>query len=168
MILKTNRLLLETLTDDLIAAALENNRDTISGLGYNLPDGWPDAELRDALPHFKQLIDMNGINGFNAWIIVDRAAKDILGSIGFIGNPDDEGNVEIGFGIIPGKRRMNYCCEAGECLIDWVLAQTGVSGIIAKCDAGNCASIKVLQKLGFVRVNDEGDRIVWVRRRAGA
>jgi RimJ/RimL family protein N-acetyltransferase len=160
-------LLLETFTEDLIAAALDNNRDALVSLGYKHSDEWPDAELRDALPHFKKLIDMNGINGFNAWIIVDRAAKDIVGSIGFIGNPDTEGYVEIGFGIIPSKRRMNYCFEAGECLIDWALEQTGVSGIIAKCDTGNYASIKVLQKLGFVRVKEEGAQIVWVRGRDG-
>lgn len=162
MKLQTERLLLETFTIELIDGAIAGDINKILSLGYKPSKEWPEPDLAEALPYFKQLITANGINGFNSWIIIDKQSKDIIGSIGFIGNPDEKGRIEIGFGIITSKRKQNYCCEAGKCLINWAFQQPAVKEIIAKCDSTNLASVKTLKKLGFIKTDASDSQTIWV------
>jgi len=164
MNIETERLLVEPFSIELIDGAVAKDRNKILSLGYNFSEEWPEPDLAEALPHFKQLIAANGINGFNSWIIIDKKSKDIIGSIGFIGNPDDKGRIEIGFGIIPSKRKQNYCFEAGKSLITWAFKQPDVKEITAKCDGNNLASVKTLEKLGFIKTNISGSQILWFYR----
>ena len=53
--------------------------------------------LYEALPFFRELLVKNGYAGFDSWIMVDKATRDIVGGIGFLGDPDPEGRIEIGF-----------------------------------------------------------------------
>jgi len=162
MKIETERLLLEPFTIELIDGAVTGDINKIISLGYNPSDEWPEPDLAEALPYFKQLLITNGINGFNSWIIIDKKSKNIIGSMGFIGNPDDKGCIEIGFGIIPSKRKQNYCFEAGKSLINWAFKKPGVKQIIAKCDSNNLASVKTLEKLGFIKTNISDSQILWI------
>lgn len=149
MFIETKRTKITTFTLELIDAALSGNTDNLSRLGYHGNGEWPEPDLAEALPVFRKLIVNNGINGFNSWLISDKNNGLIFGSIGFIGNPDENGGVEIGFGIVPGQRRKGYCLEALKALIEWAKACKALNYIKARCEPANEASKKILEKAGF-------------------
>ncbi|HPG31012.1 MAG TPA: GNAT family N-acetyltransferase [bacterium] len=163
MKIQTKRLILEPLTIELIDAALSNNSKKIEELGYYVNSEWPENDLIDALPVFKELLMQNGINGFNNWVITLN--KMIIGSAGFIGNPDENGETEIGFGIITSMRKKGYCFEAVSELINWAFHQNRVKSIKANCDETNSASISIIRKLGFSEGKRQNGLIEWKKFR---
>lgn len=132
---------------------------------YHHNNEWPENDLREAFPIFKQLLMNNGNDGFNLWLIVEKENNLIIGSAGYIGTPDNDGNVEIGFGIIPSRRRNGFCNESVKGLLEWGLNHDKVNGIIARCDKSNIASKKTITKLGFEYLNEEDDLLTWKLRK---
>lgn len=159
-----NRVCLEPFSLLLIDAAVSRDYEKIKKLGYVSDEKWPEDDLALALPFFRSILVENGIDGFNSWLILDKNTRKILGSIGFIGQPDSTGCVEIGFGIVSDERRKGYCCEALRCLKNWAFTNDSVRCIIAKCEVTNIGSISVLEKTEFIRMGVEDDLIVWENR----
>lgn len=164
MILKTERILIKPFTIDIIDAASTKDYKKLSYLGINANSEWPDKDLLEALPLFRKMICEYGVTGFNAWSIVDRQTNDIIGSIGFKSSPDSYGSIEVGFGIVPGKRRKGYCIEALQEIIDWVKSKNKVKIIKAQCDSSNEGSKKVLEKAGFVIKGENNGIISWEKK----
>lgn len=129
--------------------------------GYAFPEGWPDGELLEALPFFRELLLANGEDGFNTWLIVSVADGEIVGSAGFIGRPDEAGAVEIGFGIDAHHRRAGYCREAVIALVRWVLSRDSVSRVRAWCEPSNLASGRVLERCGFRQTGENDGLLEW-------
>ena len=51
----------------------------------------------------------------------------MTGALGFGGPPDPEGAVMIGYSTYPGADRKGYASEATRALVEWALAQPGVT-----------------------------------------
>src|SRR4029079_9190060 len=95
------------------------------------------------------------------WIAIDREAREIVGSAGFVGRPR-RGEVELDFVSCPEARSGGIATEAAAALVEWALAQSGVERVVARCDAENAPSIRVLEKLGFQRAGREGRLLRWI------
>jgi len=121
-------------------------------LGVSLDPEWPAPDLLDVLP---------GTEPFGAWAIVEVATSMVIGDIGFHGPPDSAGVVEIGYSVVPGRRRRGYAVEAARALTAWALAQEGVRGIVAGSAADNSPSIATLERLGFERSGEANGEIRW-------
>jgi RimJ/RimL family protein N-acetyltransferase len=165
MELTTERLVIKPFDLAIIDAASEKDPGKIESLGYKVNNEWPEPDLFEVLPHFRQLIIEHGINGYGSWLILEKNTKEIIGSIGFTGNPDEYGNVEIGFGIIPSRRRKGYCLESATSLIEWAFKQENISCIKAQCDERNTVSSSILAQLGFLRITCAGNLINWEMKR---
>jgi [ribosomal protein S5]-alanine N-acetyltransferase len=161
MMIETERTQLMPFTIELIDAAYSKNYSKLESIGIAANQEWPEPDLLEALPVFRNLILENGINGFNSWIIKDKKTNEVIGSLGFLGNPDEKGNVEIGFGIIPSKRNKGYCIETVKELIIWVKKQKGVQCIKAQCERTNEGSKKILYKLGFGEKQEQNGLMNW-------
>lgn len=159
MKLETERLVLEPFTAELIDAAAAKDYAGIASLGYLPTDEWPEPDLLDAFPVFRGLIDVNGIDGFNSWVILLGSDRRIIGSAGFLGRPETDGSAELGFGLVPSMRGHGFCCEAVGALLAWGIRQDGVSLIAAHCDEDNLASANVLRRAGF-RETGRGDGLI--------
>ena len=59
------------------------------------------------------------------------------------------GSTEIGYGISEEYHGRGYAAEAVNAVVEWVLQQHIVCSVEAETEAGNLASIRVLQKCGF-------------------
>lgn len=164
MFIETERTKITAFTLELIDAAISGNAEELSRLGYFGNGEWPEPDLLEALPVFRNLITENGVNGFNSWLISDKMTGRILGSIGFIGNPDETGGVEIGFGIVPSQRRKGYCIEALRALLNRAKALKGLYYIKAQCDPANEASKKILEKAGFKMTGSNEGLYQWELR----
>jgi [ribosomal protein S5]-alanine N-acetyltransferase len=71
--------------------------------------------------------------------------------------PDEQGQVEIGYGIIPAAQNKGYATEMARAFVDWLQAQPGVRRVTAECRVDNPGSMRVLEKSGFLRVGERVD-----------
>ena len=72
-------------------------------------------------------------------MIIERASKSVVGDIGFIGPPAADGTVEIGYSVIPACRSRGYATGSSlRVLVDWALAQPGVSRSFPVATTGMC------------------------------
>jgi ribosomal-protein-alanine N-acetyltransferase len=146
------------------AALLPDDRASAAGLiGSTLPDAWPEADLLDVLP--MQAAAEPADEPFGVWLIVERETNSVVGDIGFMGPPDG-GVVEIGFSVIPDRRRRGYATEAARSLVDWASREPDIREIRARSEPENEASARVLSAAGFARVGLGGGTVRW-RRRTG-
>ena len=72
----------------------------------------------------------------------------MVGGIGFFGPPQD-GEVEIGYGIVPSRQRRGYPTEAVQAMVADIFQMDGVQTVTAHVDLDNPASIRVLEKSGM-------------------
>jgi RimJ/RimL family protein N-acetyltransferase len=156
--LRTGRLELRPLPPP-VAAVLPGDRAAAeAALGATLPADWPQGDLLDVLP--LQARSDGRAADFGVWVVIERETQTIVGDAGFKGLPAD-GVVEIGYSVIPDRRRRGYASEAAAALVDWARSQEEVETVVAGCDRENVASIRTLERLGFARTGIDGDEIRW-------
>ena len=85
------------------------------------------------------------------WLVVVTAASFGAGLIGFQGEPDVFGQVEVGYGIDPAYGRKGYTTEAVQRLIAWAFGDPACKAVLARnIDPANWASLRVAAKAGMV------------------
>jgi [ribosomal protein S5]-alanine N-acetyltransferase len=159
--LDTDRLTLVPFTLEFIAA-LERRQEAERLLGARIPDDWPDEELSGLVSLYADWVCNDPtVVGYGPWIVIARDEDAVVGSAGFIGKPDDERTIELGFGSHADYRNRGYASEAARALVAWGLEQPGVERVIAKCDPDNLPSVRVLEKIGMNRVSDADGQLLW-------
>ena len=86
-----------------------------------------------------------------------------VGELCFKGVAPD-GAVEIGYGIDEHYQGHGYATEAVSAVTEWAAQQDGIKCVEAEAEEDNLASLRVLEKTGFVRSGErgeEGPRFVW-------
>ncbi|MBA2382549.1 MAG: GNAT family N-acetyltransferase [Chloroflexi bacterium] len=147
-----------------VAAALPGDRGAAERLlGATLPDAWPQADLLDVLP-IQAAAEPEG-ERFGIWLMIERERNTVVGDIGFLG-PPNRGRVEIGFSVIPDRRRRGYATEAAVALADWVVGEPDVHELVARSEVANEASARTLAGAGFIREDEHEGLVSWRRARA--
>jgi RimJ/RimL family protein N-acetyltransferase len=101
--------------------------------------------------------------------VVHREDERVIGSAAFKGAPDEDGVVEIAYGIAPSYEGHGYATEAAKALVAFALERVDVTSIRAHTKPENDASGRVLAKTGFHQVGevvDPEDGVVWRWERA--
>ena len=96
------------------------------------------------------------------WSAVLEEERRIIGNLAFKGAPDQADEVEIGYGFDPFYHNRGLATEAVEVMVSWALRQESVTGVIAETANTNVASMRVLQKVGFV-ITSATDRYLYWR-----
>lgn len=86
----------------------------------------------------------------------------VIGDCGTHGPADNEGAIEIGYGLAARYRGQGFGTELVAALTRWLLAQPGIRRVRARTHVGNLASRRVLEKAGFRQVSLTGAEIVLV------
>ena len=111
---------------------------------------WPHEDSYDALRMF------SGDPGTFV-VLLDGV---IVGDCGWFGPPDEDGEVEIGYGLAPSARGRGLGTEAVRLLVEWVRSQ-GARSVRAEVLPGNEASLRLLARLGFEDIGERaGHRIL--------
>jgi RimJ/RimL family protein N-acetyltransferase len=118
-------------------------------------EGFPLPSVRGALERIVVAEgNGHGLQPFFAYVIVRRSDGLAVGDAGFHGPPQD-GEVEIGYALVPAARGNGLAAEATALLVDWARAQPAVRRVAARVDPSNEPSRRLLERLGFVR---DGER----------
>ena len=78
-----------------------------------------------------------------------------IGTIGFYGPPDEQGQVMFGYGLVPEARGAGYATEALAGLVAFCRSHDEVLAMVADTETSNTASQRVLDKTGFAMVKEE-------------
>jgi len=163
--LVTQRLHLIPCSEEMAQAAISDRPRLRGPLDGDVPENWPDEDLRDFLHVYARQLEADPeLLGWGTWLILHPDQHTLVGSIGFKGKPD-RGAVEIGYGIVPAHRRQGYASEAARVLVAWAFTQPAVTRVLAECDRDNRASIRVLAKIGMQLTGEDGDLLRWELRR---
>jgi [ribosomal protein S5]-alanine N-acetyltransferase len=157
--LPTERLELTPLPAHAAAALPEDREEASRALGSPLSEEWPDPDFVGVLRrHAGSSADHEC---FGVWVMIESASAYVVGDIGFHGPPDDVGAIEIGYSVVPSRRRRGYATEAAATLIEWARSQPNVRVIVAGCDPDNMPSISTLERVGFHRTGESDGEIRW-------
>jgi RimJ/RimL family protein N-acetyltransferase len=100
--------------------------------------------------------------------VIHHEEQRVIGAASFKGPPDDDGVVEIAYGIVPAYQGQGYATEAASALVEFAMERVEVRTIRAHTLPDGNASMRVLVKTGFQlvgKVVDEDDGVVcrWER-----
>ena len=159
MRLTTDRLELRPLPARAAAALLADREAASRTLGTQLSEDWPAPDLLGILP--RQSAAAADQECFGIWVMIERSSETVVGDAGFHGPPNAAGMVEIGYSVIPSRRRRGYATEAARALVEWAYLQPNVHVIVAGCDPDNVPSICTLERIGFVRTGEANGELRW-------
>jgi RimJ/RimL family protein N-acetyltransferase len=87
---------------------------------------------------------------YTYWLIVIKREEVGVGLAGFKGSPDQNGSVEIGYGLVETYRGKRYMSEAVQALIGWAFLHSECNKVTATdVLTDNYASQKTLLHSGF-------------------
>jgi arsenate reductase len=90
--------------------------------------------------------------------IVDRHDAVAVGYVNFHAPPDERGMVEIGYRIVPSRRRQGYAAEAAAGMWQWA-GDHGARVLRASIRPDNEPSLALIDRAGFVEVGSQIDEI---------
>ncbi|MCL1932508.1 MAG: GNAT family N-acetyltransferase [Candidatus Azobacteroides sp.] len=88
------------------------------------------------------------------WIAISKTENKMVGALCITGEPNENEEIEIGYGTDEEFRNRGYMTEIVSGIIDWAKKQLIVKAIIASTDKDNPASVKVLEKTGFTKIGE--------------
>jgi len=132
------------------AVALLEGRDC----GLPLAAGYPHDDTFDGL---RMAVEHGGPDWSEqaGWFVTLAQDSRVIGDCGTHGWVDDDGRVEIGYGLAAPWRGRGFGTEAVTALVDWVAAQPGVRVVEASVEVGNETSRRLLERLGFTLVGEQ-------------
>jgi [ribosomal protein S5]-alanine N-acetyltransferase len=157
------RLALVSFSPRAMRAVLEGDLETAEReLGAAVPRG-----LRERLGELfeRRLPEVDRDPSVLPWVARAMVLTDklgvprVIGSVGFHGPPNDEGEVEIGYHVEPGFRRRGFATEAVRALLEWAATEHGVRRFRASVAPSNEPSLGVVGRLGFRQAGERWDEL---------
>jgi [ribosomal protein S5]-alanine N-acetyltransferase len=88
-----------------------------------------------------------GRAGYGLWLVHENGRSDLVGTAGL--RPLEDLGLEIFYSLAPGSWGQGYATEAARAVLDHALGPLGLPEVLAEVDAGNTASIAVIERLGM-------------------
>jgi ribosomal-protein-alanine N-acetyltransferase len=155
--LRTDRLELIPATPRIARADVNDRARMARLLGAAIPPEWPPPLLADHLEEFAAKLEARPFDsGLSPWYWIrdegDAGERLLIGSGGFL--TLDDGGVMLGYSVLDAFQRRGYATEAVAALVRWAFRQPEIDCIVADTFDSNPASIRVLEKNGFMRAGD--------------
>ncbi|BBL68837.1 GNAT family N-acetyltransferase [Methanoculleus chikugoensis] len=176
--IRTERLDLIPATLEFLESDRNDRRELARLLDAEIPGSWPPPLLDDeTLGAFIQMMAEGGDPLFAAWywVLDDPAAEGrvLIGAVGTATPPtleETEDRVLIGYSVLDEFQGRGYATEAIRHLTAAIFSLPGIRRIEAALYPDLAASIKVLEKNGFVRAGEgfEEGTVAYVLENPGA
>jgi [ribosomal protein S5]-alanine N-acetyltransferase len=98
---------------------------------------------------------------YTFWTIIFKQENVMVADLCFKGEPNDNGEIEIGYGTYPTFEGKGFMTEAVGEIIKWAFAQPKVQSVTAQTDPTNIASQKILEKNNFMQYGKTVENILW-------
>jgi RimJ/RimL family protein N-acetyltransferase len=165
----TERLDLVLLDVPLLDALLDGRVASIErSLNASVSAEWVDEALPLARMRREQVSDDPSSAPWLLRAIVLREERKVVGYVNFHGPPAPQGWVEIGYTILTSFRRLGFASETAKAMFDWAFEEHGVTRLRASIGPANEPSLRMIEKLGFVRTGvqwdeEDGEEFVFER-----
>ncbi|EAE5740289.1 GNAT family N-acetyltransferase [Listeria monocytogenes] len=153
--LETDRLILINYTLEMIQATINGTEALEKASGYHVSPDWPGIDFFFYLPYVLENVKKD--DRMIKWtrLVILKEENKIIGEIGGQGNPDETGEIEIGYSIVPDYQNKGYMSEALIGMIAWLEEQPTIHRIFARSYEQNMASIQVLKHNHFVHIKEK-------------
>ncbi len=164
MTLETENLKLLPCDTEILRAAIEGNEILAKKINVSIQEDWSEFGIGVFQYSLDKIIENDDENGWWTYFPIHKNDNKLIGSGGYKGKPTPEGTVELGYEIAPNYRNQGLATEMTKALIENALKDIRVKNIIAHTLGHENASTTVLQKCGFVKINeliDPDEGLVW-------
>ena len=90
-------------------------------------------------------------------LAIEKTSKEIIGSAGFHDFPNEDGMIEIGFGIVPEKQNQGYGKELLHGMWRQITKRPDVKVLRYTVSPTNEPSVHIIKNLGFTLVGEQID-----------
>lgn len=164
LMIETERLRIQPLTYDQLIKYIRLDNSLEDELKLNPTSRSISPDLKEALeqtilPHVAD----TGKNYLYStlWTVISKAENKMVGDLCFVGEPNADGEIEIGYGTYEEFQGRGFMTEALAGMIGWAKKQPEVKSIIASTDKSNIASYSVLVKNNFFKTGESGTLFNW-------
>jgi RimJ/RimL family protein N-acetyltransferase len=165
LILETERLFIKPLSFDELQKYKELNNCLEASLGLNSYTRTLPTEVKEALEQvILPQVAKPGNNPLYStfWTMIDKEQKLIVGDLCFKGPPNEQGEIEIGYGTYEDFQGKGFMTEAIGAVAKWAMQQPDVQAVIAETDINNLPSQKNLSRNNFT-VYKKVENMIWWR-----
>ena len=165
--IETERLILKPLTYEQLIKYIKCDNSLEAELKLNKTSRTISDELKDA---FEQTILPNVADKSKnylystLWTAISKAENKMVGDLCIVGEPNEDGEIEIGYGTYDEFQNKGFMTEIVQGIIQWAKTQPKVKSVIASTDKTNTASFKVLEKNRFVKIGETDLLFNWKRQ----
>ena len=100
----------------------------------------------------------------HGFALVERDSKYVIGNVAFVGPPDESGEVEIAYAVVPAFEGRGYATLAAAAITDFAFSDSRVRIVLAHTLPEENASTSVLKKNGFKftgEIEHPHDGLIW-------
>lgn len=94
------------------------------------------------------------------WFLIRKSDRLVVGSADFKDVPNEDNEVEIGYGLGKNFEHNGYMTEAVRAMCNWAIAQHNISHVIAETDIDSPRSQNILKRCGFIQYK-QGETLWW-------
>lgn len=166
-ILETERIALRTwsLEDAEAGYRIWSDAEVMRYIGT----GQPNADVEQTRGWINRMIAHQEKHGFCFWAVVEKESNQLIGSCGMAYQLDGGPPIEFGYTLARAFWGRGLATEAAGAALRYIFENVNVEEIAASVDSRHAASIRVLEKIGFVyqitEELEEGVDLWYVARR---
>ena len=168
--IESERLKMQPLTHEHLQLLHTGRHNLEKALGLSLSnwkvDEFYQKEIDDAMVNFwlpKTLANPDKFTWYTDWEIILKGEKLAIGGMGFNGEPNEQGEAEIGYMIEGNHQGNGYATEALKLMSGWALGQAPVKSVIVHTYENNLPSVRILEKCGFSQFKRADDGLLSFR-----
>lgn len=162
--IETKRLLIKPLSFEQLIKYISNDNSLEQELAIEYSIRTISADLKEALENTVipslQDPDKNFLYS-TLWTVILKEENKMVGDLCFVGEPNNAGEIELGYGTYEAYRNKGIMTEAVEAMINWAKTQPKIRTILASTDKQNIASYSILIKNKFVKINESDNLYNW-------
>ena len=165
--IETKRILLKACKPDLFNAIFKSEAYLAKYLKVDIAKKWTHFGFAPMRYSLKMILNNPADFIWWTYLIIHKSDQKLIGSCGFKGPPDKDGNVEIGYEIAPGYQGRGLATETAQALIGFAFSFPEVQSVSAQTLPEENASGRVLQKCGMKFIHilfDPEDGDIWLWR----
>lgn len=162
--IQTERLRLLPLTHDQLLKYLRADHSLEEALQLEPTELVISPELKEAIEQAFLPNTANPEKNYlfcTLWTIILKEENRMVADLCIVDEPNENGEIEIGYGTYDAFRGMGYMTEAVAGIIHWVKEQPSVKAITAGTDKTNIASYTILQKNNFTKTGETEEGYQW-------